>query len=272
MLKRLHNIRRRTRRFIARFVRSVPAVYMRSTTLYYRGPKYVGYALFWANTRFPSVFSTSTRYSVRGGEKSEGPLRATAEGIYAMLGVTLRSRRRKIAKLFKTSLAARRFSLPDDLSRLSWCIVPLSNIVIRFAYVHVSLSLLVVWGGPAIETLSGLYLNKLAGRYEYPRGIIFPMVEQVARETRGRYFRDHWIGIPVLLHSTRQDRCNTDSPFNTFRHLSLVIVIKKCTKDFPTSIIIPFMIWYARIVKDSRDQLWFVKNYRDKLGTNISCY
>lgn len=103
-----------------------------------------------------------------------------------MLDVTLRSWRRKIAKLFKTSLATRRYLLPGDLFRLSWCIAPLSNIVIRFAYVHVSLSMLVVWGGPGDwNTIRAI--SQQVGRALWvsaPRGIMFPMVQQVARETQ----------------------------------------------------------------------------------------
>lgn len=40
--------------------------YMRSTILYYRGHKHVGYALFCANTRFPSVSSISARERKKG--------------------------------------------------------------------------------------------------------------------------------------------------------------------------------------------------------------
>lgn len=147
-----------------------------------------------------------------------------------MLGVTLRSWRRKIAKLFKTSLATRRYLLPDDLFRLSWCIAPLSNIVIRFAYVHVSLSMLVVRGGPGDwNTIRAI--SQQVGRALWvpaPRGIMFPMVEQVAFGWRAQEENTFAIvGSEFPCYCTRWDKAGVIlTPFDIHvhhlsRHLSL---------------------------------------------------
>lgn len=118
MLKRLHNMRGGVRlSFCCSICGSVPR-YAKHDSLLPRTQACGIRAFFRANTRFPSVSSTrrevpsALRQEERNGEgkrekegrgKSYG---AIAKGIYAILGVTLRLRHRKMAKLFETPLAA----------------------------------------------------------------------------------------------------------------------------------------------------------------------
>lgn len=126
MLKRLHNIRGGALVVLLLDLRKRSAAAVREARLFITADTSMWDTCFFSSkhTRFPSVSSIRAectfraRKTQRGRERErerrekekEGrerkALRAIAKGIYAMLSVTLRSPHRKIAKLFKTPLAA----------------------------------------------------------------------------------------------------------------------------------------------------------------------